>query len=725
MENLLTRSAAIFFILIISGAGINAQIFQPGWQRNINGYRLNIGNDLVVDKDNNIIVVGIFKGTDVDFGGVSFTSPDVGNIFIAKYTSGNELMWAKNIGGDGRPLYQNGHQLYNDEAKGVGVDDSGNIYVTGSFSGTDIDFDPEHPDNPDRIMSSVIGWGGDDKNIFLVKYTPEGRFVWGKSIGDDTSEYSEAVHVDQSGNVYITGQCTGFSGAEIDFDPGAEDNPNRFIPPAALAAGFFAKYNSDGKLIWVTSAHATFDLRGKSIITDQDGNVYTCGYFQGSNASFKVGSSDPAHSISSQGNGDFGSPTDVFLCKHDKDGVLQWVKGIGSTARDEALGLTTDESGAVYITGFFEGTNVDFDRQHDIENDFLSSQGQDMFLARYLPEGKLDWARAVGGNTSNNDIGHGVHYSQQLGLFVTGEFSGQNIDFGGQTVTSTSSDYTDAFLALYDTEGNTKMAAPFGAEGSYSGRQLAIASEGQVYISGTSSNEASVFMDNIFLQRFDAMELPKTMEVSGNNLLIQNNDLTPDINDNTDFGLLKVNASASKTFTIKNRGANSLEISAIEVAGEAAGDFEIVEQTPLTVSAGSEKSFTISFSPTDEGTRSVMVKIISNDKQTPEFTFSIQGTGEELLTKIASKKKESHFSIYPVPGNGQLYITGTSSCNCNQLAMKAYNSQGKLVGKTHASKLSPNDDRMVVDFSYLPKGYYILEFYYDQEHITLPFILKP
>lgn len=145
---------------------------------------------------------------------------------------------------------------------------------------------------------------------------------------------------------------------------------------------------------------------------------------------------------------------------------------------------------------------------------------------------------------------------------------------------------------------------------------------------------------------------------------------------------------------------------------------------PLTVSAGSETSFTISFSPAGEGMRSAMVKIVSNDQQTPEFTFSIQGTGKDVVTEIASQQKGSHLSIYPVPGDGRLFITGTSSCNCNWLTVKAYTAQGNLAGGATAARLSPSDDRMFVDLSDMPRGYYILMLYYpDQGYTTFPFVL--
>src|SRR5262249_40878443 len=68
------------------------------WVKNFGGSSDDFAYGVVPDSQNNIIVVGAFKGT-VDFGGVSLTSAGNSDIFLAKYSPSGGLLWAKRFGG--------------------------------------------------------------------------------------------------------------------------------------------------------------------------------------------------------------------------------------------------------------------------------------------------------------------------------------------------------------------------------------------------------------------------------------------------------------------------------------------------------------------------------------------------------------------------------------------------------------------------------------------------
>ena len=72
-------------------------------------------------------------------------------------------------------------------------DSSGNIYIAGYFLGS-IDLDVS--DNKFEIISN-------DFDIFLAKYDPYGRFIWGKHIGGPGKDAIHAMKVDKSGNVVL------------------------------------------------------------------------------------------------------------------------------------------------------------------------------------------------------------------------------------------------------------------------------------------------------------------------------------------------------------------------------------------------------------------------------------------------------------------------------------------------------------------------------------------
>jgi len=125
-----------------------------------------------------------------------------------------------------------------DVATDIAVDNLGNVYVTGYSQGS-----------------------GGDQDYATVKYNSEGQEQWVARYNGpgNVNDWAEAIAVDGSGNVYVTGRSYG-SGTEDDY--------------ATL------KYNSEGEEEWV----ARYNGPGNSsdcvnaIAVDGSGNVYVTGY---------------------------------------------------------------------------------------------------------------------------------------------------------------------------------------------------------------------------------------------------------------------------------------------------------------------------------------------------------------------------------------------------------------------------------------------------------------
>lgn len=75
------------------------------------------------------------------------------------------------------------------------VDEYGNVYTTGSFSGT-ADFDP----GPDKF--EITAYGLDD-DIFIRKLDKNGKFVWVYRLGGDDDDVGYSIITDKDGNIYV------------------------------------------------------------------------------------------------------------------------------------------------------------------------------------------------------------------------------------------------------------------------------------------------------------------------------------------------------------------------------------------------------------------------------------------------------------------------------------------------------------------------------------------
>ena len=154
-----------------------------------------------IDAAGNIYTTGKFEGTvDFDPGAGIFNmvaSNFFYDIFVSKLDAAGNFVWAKKMGG---PV--------DDEAYGLTLDASGNVYTAGYFDNT-ADFDPG------AATFNLTTSGNDD--AFISKLDNNGNFVWAIKMGGPNFDFAWSVAVDASQNVYATGDFAGVA----DFNPGA------------------------------------------------------------------------------------------------------------------------------------------------------------------------------------------------------------------------------------------------------------------------------------------------------------------------------------------------------------------------------------------------------------------------------------------------------------------------------------------------------------------------
>jgi len=93
-------------------------------------------NGIIIDKSGNAYITGDYNEPSITFG--KFTLYNAGpanfnysvNIFVTKYDSMGNIVWAKNIGGIG-----------GDVVDGISSDAEGNLYLDGEFNSPSIGFD--------------------------------------------------------------------------------------------------------------------------------------------------------------------------------------------------------------------------------------------------------------------------------------------------------------------------------------------------------------------------------------------------------------------------------------------------------------------------------------------------------------------------------------------------------------------------------------------------------
>ena len=272
---------------------------------------------IISDKHNNIYVSG-------RWGDVSFS-----NYLVIKYNSAGTELWSRKYSSPGS---------LPDEAIGLNIDNSGNVYLTG------------------RV------YVGPFNGIGTVKYDSNGVQKWDAIYycPDFGSDVGNSVEADNLGNVYITGSSdsstTGKDIITIKYDSlGVRQWVNRFHDGVeeGLTIRVFdenniyvsgpshtstrpddfttLKYNSAGDLIWLRMYNGNNGAdRPFNMILDSTGNIYITGQSQLT-----------------------GSWEDVSTIKYDPSGALRWSTSYTSPGNnpDTGLDLALNNSGDLFVTG--------------------------------------------------------------------------------------------------------------------------------------------------------------------------------------------------------------------------------------------------------------------------------------------------------------------------------------------------------------------------------------
>ena len=368
------------------------------------------------------------------------------------------------------------------------TDVSGNVYVTGLYSGT-VDFDPS------ASTFNLTSNGAVD--IFVQKLDALGNFNWAISMGSTSNDRAYSISTDLSGNVYVAGNYEW----TVDFDPGL-DTFN--LTSNGSLDIFVQKIDASGNLLWAKSIGGTSSDYVFSMATDNLGNVYLAGAFEGT-ADF-----DPSldtFNLSSSGG------RDIYIQKLDSMGNFEWVKSMGGVNHDVANSVIVDASGEVYVTGAYQGT-VDFNADSGTFN-LTSNGGYDVFIQKLDASGSFIWAKSIGG--SSGDAGQTIATDGMGELYIIGFYSGTaDIDPGIDTFNLTSAGSNDIFIQKLDSMGNFIWAKSVGGTAGDFGLSATLDASGNLYLTGFFKSTADFDPDtgsfqltsngseDIFIQKLDA-----------------------------------------------------------------------------------------------------------------------------------------------------------------------------------------------------------------------------
>jgi hypothetical protein len=214
------------------------------WAKQAGGIGMDGGLSIDVDSQSNVYVCGIYSWN-CTFGNITLTATGPRSDFAAKLNTDGDWLWV--TGADCTSLTQ---------AYDIAVDNDGNVYLTGVFAST-------------IVFGETTLTANGPCDLFVVKLDEDGNWVWAKQAGGPYNhDHGYCITTDGDANVYVIGYFY------LSCSFGATS-----LNSAGLHDIFVAKLNTDGMLLWAVSAGGPADDYGFGIDLDNDGTIYTTGYF--------------------------------------------------------------------------------------------------------------------------------------------------------------------------------------------------------------------------------------------------------------------------------------------------------------------------------------------------------------------------------------------------------------------------------------------------------------
>ncbi|WP_185246692.1 SBBP repeat-containing protein [Chryseobacterium bernardetii] len=458
----------LFVIIFLPFIAYSQQSYLPdyNWGGNIGGTGYDRADHIMTDLYGNVIVAGKFSAN-TDFGistpATSISSSGSSDAYVAKYSEQGALIWVKTFASN--TSYDDAPYI-----NSTAMDYSGNIYLTGYFTGT-IDFDPS-PTGVKLLTSNG------DADIFIAKLDRNGILVWAGNIGGAEYDRGFGITVDNQDRIYVTGSFR--TTADFDITPGVFNLTSEYIDTT-----FIIKLDKNANIIWGKATQGNGSDVGMSVAVDSAYNVFVTGRNLGTT------DFDPSPTSSFILSNSFAGQ--AYLMKLDSNGNFLNAGATSSANQNHAATpqkIKIDSNNNIIIAGSFYGTaDFNFGTGNNPMTSYGTFQPNDAFVLKVDNNLNYLWATKLGAEF--DDGAYGLAIDQNNNILTTGYFRGIIInDYSGRYG-------EEVFVWALDPAGNQIGLDDYIGPGSGDqGNDITVDKSGNIYVAGmfyTSLKNSTIF----------------------------------------------------------------------------------------------------------------------------------------------------------------------------------------------------------------------------------------
>lgn len=408
-------------------------------------------NGIAVDASGNIYLTGDTNSTNFPVTPGAFDTVKTNldpDMFVTKMNAaGTALIYSTYFGG--------GSGM--DSARDIAVDAAGNAYIAGASDSSDL------PTTPGAFRSTPVG--SDESDAFAMKLNATGTaLVYSTFLGPILAN---AIAIDSAGNAFITGQAN----ADYPTTPGAFQTSS-----AGSSEAFVTKLNATGTaLIYSTFLGGSGFDGASDIEIDAAGNAYVTGTAQ-------AGFPTTPGAFQTTFNG----VNDAFVTKLNATGTaLIYSTFVGGSGNEGSNGLTINEAGNAYITGFTASANFP-----TTPGAFQTTKaaGEDVFVTEVNTSGSaLVYSTYLGGD--GNEFSTRIALDPAGNATLTGLTASTDFPVTADAIQSALGGANDAFITRLNGAGTGLVFSTYlGGSSVEAGFAITVDTAGNIIVGGQTSS---------------------------------------------------------------------------------------------------------------------------------------------------------------------------------------------------------------------------------------------